>query len=96
MTAYMIVDLDLKDANGFVRYRDEVPKLISKHGGEYIVRGGEFEVMEGNWQPHRLVVFRFPNREAIHNFFEDPDYAALKALRQRTANSDIVIVDGTD
>ena len=60
------------------------------------ITGGDFEVLEGDWRPHRLALFRFPNRGAIHNFFADPDYAELKALRQRTANSDVVIVDGVD
>jgi uncharacterized protein (DUF1330 family) len=96
MTAYMIVNLDIHDLEGMSEYRDNVPALVAKHGGEYIVRGGEFEVMEGNWQPSRLVLFRFPNREAIHNFFDDPEYAELKALRHRTADCDIVIVDGID
>ena len=96
MTAYMIVNLDVYDPEGMAEYRDKVPALIAKHGGEYIVRGGEFEVLEGNWRPSRLVIFRFPDRAAIHNFFDDPDYADLKALRHRTAYSEVVIVDGVD
>ena len=63
---------------------------------EYIVRGGEFDVIEGDWQPNRLVFFRFPNRRAIHDFFDDPEYADLKALRHRTANSIVVAVDGVE
>ena len=96
MTAYMIVNLDVHDPEGMSRYRDEVPALIAKHGGEYLVRGGDFEVLEGKWQPSRLAMFRFPNREAIHNFFDDPEYADLLELRHRTADSDVVIVDGVD
>ena len=96
MTAYMIVDLDIHDLEGFTSYRDGVPAFISKHGGEYLVRGGDFEILEGKWLPSRLAMFRFPNREAIHNFFNDPEYADLKALRHRTADSSIVIVDGVD
>ena len=59
MTASMIVNLDIHDLGGFSRYREEVPALIAKHGGEYIVRGGDFEVLEGKWQPSRLALFRF-------------------------------------
>jgi uncharacterized protein (DUF1330 family) len=94
MTAYMIVNLDVHDPEGMAEYRDKVPALIAKHGGEYIVRGGEFEVLEGTWRPSRLVIFRFPDRQAIHGFYDDPDYAGLKALRLRTADSELVIVDG--
>lgn len=96
MTAYMIVDLDVHDQEGFGRYRQGVPALIAKHGGEYLVRGGDFEVIEGDWRPHRLALFRFPDRQAIRNFFDDPDYADLKALRQRTSETVVVAVDGID
>ncbi len=47
MTAYMIVDIDVLDPAQYETYKREVPKLIEKHGGEYLVRGGEFEVIEG-------------------------------------------------
>ena len=96
MTAYMLVDLDVHDSEGFEEYRTAVPALIAKHGGEYIVRGGELEVIEGEWQPNRLVMFRFPDRQAIRNLFDDPEYADLKALRHRVANSIVVAVDGVN
>ena len=96
MSAYMIVDLDVHEQQGFQEYRAGVPALIAKHGGEYLVRGGDFEVIEGDWQPHRLALFRFPNRQAIRNFHDDPEYAELKALRQRTSSTIVVAVDGID
>jgi len=96
MTAYMIVDVNVNDPEGYEKYKAEVPALISKHGGEYLVRGGEFEVIEGDWQPTRLVMFSFPNRQAIHDFVNDPEYVELKALRHSTASSNIVAVDGMD
>jgi len=94
MTAYMIVDVDVNDPESYEKYKAEVPALIAKHGGEYLVRGGEFEVLEGEWQPTRLVLFGFPSRQAIHEFVNDPAYADLKVLRQRVASSSLVAVDG--
>jgi uncharacterized protein (DUF1330 family) len=96
MTAYMMVDLDVNDPKNYEKYKAEVPALIAKHGGEYLVRGGDFEVLEGDWQPTRLVLFSFPDRQAIHDFINDPAYAELKALRQRTATTSLVAVDGVD
>ena len=96
MSAYLFIDLDVHDKQGFQRYRDAVPSFIAKHGGEYLARGGEFEVHEGDWQPHRVVLFRFPNRDAIRNFFADPDYATLKELRFQTARTIAVSVDGIE
>jgi uncharacterized protein (DUF1330 family) len=96
VSAYLIVDLDIHDLDGYQKYREGVPALIAKHGGEYLVRGGEFEVIEGDWRPHRLVLFRFPDRQAIRDFFADPDYAEFKNIRFKTAKTAAVAVDGTE
>jgi uncharacterized protein (DUF1330 family) len=90
---YLIIDVDIHDEAGFEGYRKAVPTLAT-YGGEYLVRGGEFEIIEGDWRPHRLVLFRFPDRGAIRAFFADPRYAELLGLRQRTADAVIVAVDG--
>ena len=96
MAAYLIIDLEVHDQEGFQQYREGVGAFIAKHGGEYLVRGGEFEVIEGDWQPHRLVLFRFPNRQAIRNFFADPEYAELKDIRFTPAKTVAVAVDGIE
>ncbi|MEQ9641333.1 MAG: DUF1330 domain-containing protein [Alphaproteobacteria bacterium] len=92
----MIVDLDVHEPEGFARYREGVPALAKKHGGEYLVRGADFDVIEGDWRSHRLVIFHFPDRAAIRALFADPDYDELKALRHRVADSVIIAVDGVD
>jgi uncharacterized protein (DUF1330 family) len=48
MTAYVILDIDVHDQEGYQKYRAGVPALIAKHGGEYLVRGGDFEVLAGD------------------------------------------------
>jgi uncharacterized protein (DUF1330 family) len=94
MAAYLIVNITVKDPVAFEEYRAAVPALVSKHGGEYLVRGGRCEVLEGGWQPKRLVVFRFPDMAAIHAFDGDPEYQPWKALRQRAAETELVAVEG--
>jgi uncharacterized protein (DUF1330 family) len=95
MAAYMLVDVD-KDVEEYEKYRDGIPRLIAKHGDEHLVRGGDFDVIEGGWQPHRLGLFLFPSRQAIHDFMGDPEYAELKALRQKVAESIIVAMNGME
>jgi uncharacterized protein (DUF1330 family) len=75
-------------------YKRDVAKIIARHGGEYLVRGGEFEVIDGDWQPARLVLLRFPDRKAIHAFLDDPDYLPLRNLRKLIAKSHVIAVDG--
>lgn len=94
MTAYLIVDVDIHDAERYEAYKRAVPPLIARHGGEYLVRGGGFEVLEGNWRPTRLVLLRFPDRQAIHAFLDDPDYRPVREMRHAIATSSLVAVDG--
>ncbi len=94
MSAYLICDVDIRDKERYEIYKRDVPAIISRHGGEYLVRGGGHEVIEGSWNPVRIVLFKFPDRAAIHAFFADPDYQPLAALRHEIAESSLVAVDG--
>lgn len=96
MTAYMIVDLDVHDPATYQDYREKAPAFVAKHGGRYLARGGDFEVIEGDWKPHRLVIFQFPNREAIRNLFADPEYRKVAEIRFRSAKTIVVAVDGIE
>jgi uncharacterized protein (DUF1330 family) len=68
--------------------------LIRKHGGKYLTRGGHCEVMEGGWKSNRLVVLRFPDRASAQAFYNDPEHKSLNPMRQRSAKTDLVLVDG--
>ena len=94
MSAYLIIDVDIPNPKRYEVYKRDVVKVIARHGGEYLVRGGEFEVIEGDWQPARLVLLRFPDRAAIHAFLIDPDYVPLRNLRNLIAKSRMIAVDG--
>ncbi|HEY2119082.1 MAG TPA: DUF1330 domain-containing protein [Candidatus Acidoferrum sp.] len=94
MSAYMIVNVDVKDPAVYEDYKTKVPALIRKHGGEYLVRGGQFVILEGDWKPNRLVILRFPDIASVQAFFLDPEYQPLKALRHQVSNADIVAVEG--
>jgi uncharacterized protein (DUF1330 family) len=94
MTAYVIANVDIKDPAAYEEYKAQVPAFIRKHGGEYLVRGGAHEVVEGSWNPARLVILRFPDKAAARAFIDDPGYRPLAELRHRVAATDMVVVDG--
>ena len=94
MAVYLIVDLTITDPVAWENYKAAVPAVIHKHGGEYLIRGGALEVLEGDWRPKRVVVLRFPDGQALDTFWADPDYQPLKELRRRAAHSNIVRVEG--
>lgn len=94
MAAYFIVNLDIRDAERFGAYRERVAPLVEKHGGRYLVRGGELHPVEGDLGLKRLVVLEFPSLDAARGFYDSPEYAPLLRLRQESAASDIALVEG--
>ena len=94
MSAYLLVNVDVRDAVAYEEYKNKVPALIHKHGGEYVVRGGKLVVLEGAWNPARLVLLKFPDLASAQAFFLDPEYQPLKAVRQKVSSADIVAVEG--
>jgi uncharacterized protein (DUF1330 family) len=68
--------------------------VIAKFGGRFLVRGGKQTILEGTWQPHRLVVIEFPNMEALMSWYNSPEYVPLLALQQPAATDYLVAVEG--
>ncbi|HEY8616832.1 DUF1330 domain-containing protein [Phenylobacterium sp.] len=96
MTAYLVLDLTVQDAAGFLPYVKRIPLFIARHGGRYLVRGAAPSVIEGDWAPERLVILEFPTRAAAQGFLADPKAQKLFALRHRTTVSRLVLVDGAE
>ena len=94
MSAYLIADITIHDPDKFMEYVKAVPAFIEKHGGAYLVRGGEPEAREGDWQPKRLVVLQFPSRENAEAFLQDPGYQPVAAIRHQSATTNLILADG--
>jgi len=94
MAAYIVVDIIVHDPGRYADYKAAVPPIIAQYGGRYLTRGGAVEVMEGDWQPSRLVILEFPDADAARAFLNAPEYADLRALRQATTTTQMILVQG--
>jgi uncharacterized protein (DUF1330 family) len=94
MAAYVIAEVEVTDPQAFEQYRREVPGTLAPFNGRFIVRGGACETLEGDWQPKRLVVLEFPDSAAAKAWWSSQAYAAPKALRQRSAKTRLLVVEG--
>ena len=94
MTAYLIASIVIENAEAYAEYKQRVPQTIAKYSGRYLVRGGEGEILEGNWSLNRLVVLEFPDINALKTWYNSEDYKELKAMRQSNASTNIVSVEG--
>ena len=93
MTAFVIVQVDVTDPEIFEAYRVQVPPTLEPFGGEYVVRGGEQSVLEGDWHP-RTVVLKFPSLDQAKAWHASAEYKGPNALRNSAAHSNMVVVEG--
>jgi len=93
--AYVVVQVAVDDPDVYERYKALAPPSIAAYGGRYLVRGGASEVLEGTWQPPRLVVLEFPSAAQARAWWDSPEYAAAKALRQRCARTEMLLIEGS-
>lgn len=95
MTVYAIGKLVVKDWQWYKEYRSVTEPLVAEYGGHYLVKGGEPEKLEGE-EPvgHAWVVMAFPDRQAIRDWYGDPRYAKMIALRHESeVLTDLVVLD---
>lgn len=94
MVAYAIVDVEIHDIEQFLVYQKELAPLLSAAGAQYLARGGQFRVYEGDYTPDRLLVLEFPSLEAVDSFYDSDEYHALDAQREACSSCRVIAVEG--
>jgi uncharacterized protein (DUF1330 family) len=94
MSAYVIAQIIVRDMGTYARYRELAPASIAAYGGKYLARGGTTETLTGGWRPERLVILEFPTMERAREWWDSPEYADAKVLREASADAEIVLTDG--
>ena len=93
--AYVIVDMKITDPEQYKQYMAAAPAAVKAAGGEYLVRGGRHEVLEGDWQPARVAMLRFPSLEGAKAFYDAEMYRAARAKRAgATEFFNMIVVEG--
>jgi len=96
MSAYIIAEVKVHDAQLYEQYKGRVQATLEQYGGRFLVRGGKTELLEGDWNPPRLVVLEFPSADDARAWWSSEEYAEPKALRQRSAVTQMILAEGVD
>ena len=94
MPAYVIVETDITDPVQYEQYKAASPGAVAAGGGRFVARGGELAVLEGDWQPSRLVVLEFEDLEAAKRWYASDRYQEAKRLRDGAPRLNVVAVQG--
>ena len=94
-SAYIIADVDVKNPAQYEEYKRLSSIAMKAHGAQVCVRGGKVDVLEGDWQPTRITVLRFPSFEAAQAFYDAESYRAARALRLGTTDRfNMILTEG--
>ena len=94
MAAYIFANVEITDPAGYEEYRKQVPATIASYGGRYLTRAGATEVLEGNWTSKRLVILEFSDMARLKAWYDSPEYRPLREIRERTAKSIVLAIEG--
>jgi uncharacterized protein (DUF1330 family) len=94
MAAYLIVDLDVEDLSALDEYARQSVPLSVRYGGRSLLRPGVPEVLEGEWQPKRIICVQFATMEALKRWWSSEEYQPLKPLRRRVSKANVIAVQG--
>ena len=94
MPAYVIIETDIHDPEQYERYKAASPAAVAAGDGRFLARGGELAVLEGDWNPPRIVVLEFPDLETVKRWYDSPDYQEAKRLREGAASLRMIAVEG--
>ena len=94
MAGYVIADVDVHDLNALEEYHKIAGPSLERYGGKVIVGAGPHEVMEGKWNPHRVVVIEFDSVKRAKDWYSSDEFAPALAIRLKAATTDLIIVDG--
>ena len=94
MSGYVIANIDVKNSEAYKEYVGKVKPTVEKFGGEYLVRNGEFKVIDGEWKHPRTVVIKFPTYEKALEWYNSEEYKPVKSIRLANSVANGIIIKG--
>lgn len=94
MSAYIVATVSISDPETYKQYTAKTPALIARHGGKFIARGNDVDTLEGDVFKDRMVIIEFPSRQALQNWYNDPEYQEALLIRQSASQGRVLAVEG--
>jgi len=91
---YVIVRINIKNNELFQQYPPLSTKAVEKFGGKYLIRGGAFEIMEGQWPAERTTIVEFESFNKAKEFYNSLEYDEAKKVRQESTDTDLILIEG--
>ena len=94
MNGYVISNIDVKNPEAYKEYIDKVKSIVEKFGGEYLVRAGEYKVIDGEWKYPRTIIIKFSSYEKALEWYNSEEYQPVKPIRLANSVANGIIIKG--
>ena len=94
MPGYVLLELEIFDKSQLEEYKKLAPATLQAHEGKLIVRGGEQIVLEGDWNPERVVIIEFPSVEKAKEWYHSDAYQEASVFRNKAAKTKMILFAG--
>jgi uncharacterized protein (DUF1330 family) len=91
---YIIAEIEVIDPAALKEYAAKAPEIMASHGGHYVVRGGKIEALEGEPLKGGIVIIGFDSVEKAREWYDSPDYKAIRGFRQSATHSRLLLAEG--
>jgi uncharacterized protein (DUF1330 family) len=93
-SCYIIGDVTVNDPERYKDYAAHTQSTLEPFGGRFIVRGGQVDQLEGSWEPGRVVVIEFPDKESARGWYESDAYREILPIRHEASTGNLILVEG--
>lgn len=92
---YLVANIRVKDKEKFAAFSGMAAPVIKAHGGKVLARGPGAERHEGSVEGIVMMI-EFESIDSARTFYLSDEYQAAKAVRDACAETDLMIIEGTD
>ncbi len=94
MSAFVISEVIILNEEAADQYRKLAASSIAKFGGEYLVRGADPVIIQGEKTDAKMVIVEFPSMERVQEWYSSPDYARALEYRDKALSRRLMFVEG--
>ncbi len=94
MAADLISDVEVTAPAATDDYAKLATGSLEPFQSKILIHDGMVEVLEGDWEPERVVVVEFESMEQAQQWYKSPEYAKAKDILHRAASSNVILVEG--
>ena len=95
MTAYIIAQVNIVNEEPYKEYVKQTSPIVKKYGGEFIIRGGKYKKLLGNWDYLRTVVIKFPSFDVAMDWYNSDEYTPVRKIRENNSEGNVIVIEGS-